>query len=271
MTGHPMMWMVLAGGVAMVAACCLSAAGAEKHLPIKGEVFEVKGHTAFLILPEHIEPSQPLPWVWYAPTLPRLPGPEEKWMFERFTAKGIAVAGVDVGESYGSPNGVAVYEALYEQLVKQRGMSAKPALLARSRGGLMLYNWAVEHADNVGCMAGIYPVCNLASYPGLAKACGAYELTEQELRDRLTQYNPIDRLAALAKAQVPIFHIHGDRDSVVPLADNSAIVKQRYEALGGPMTLEVIAGGGHDMKRHWFESRTLVDFVVEHVARRREQ
>jgi hypothetical protein len=37
--------------------------------------------------------------VWYAPTLPSLPEARENWMFERFLAAGIAVAGVDVGES----------------------------------------------------------------------------------------------------------------------------------------------------------------------------
>ena len=47
---------------------------AEKNLPIKGgEVFEVDGRTAFLILPK--KKAGPTPWVWYAPTLPRLPGP----------------------------------------------------------------------------------------------------------------------------------------------------------------------------------------------------
>ena len=41
-------------------------------------------------------PNRPTPWVWYAPTLPALPEARESWMFERFLAAGIAVAGVDV-------------------------------------------------------------------------------------------------------------------------------------------------------------------------------
>jgi len=183
-------------------------------------------------------------------------------MFERFLAAGIGIAGVDVGESYGSPAGVAVYSALYNELVTKRGMSKKPALLARSRGGLMLYNWAVENAASVSCIAGIYPVCNIASYPGLDKACGAYGMSEADLTQRLAEFNPIDRLAPLAKAKVPIFHIHGDNDTVVPLEKNSAIVKERYDALGGEMTLEIVEGGGHDVKPHWFRSESLVDFLV---------
>ena len=73
----------------------------------------------------------------------------------------------------------------------------------------------------------------------------------------------MERLAPLAEAGVPIFHLHGDMDKVVPLEENSGLVKERYDKLGGEMTLELIAGGGHDMKAHWFESRELVDFVSD--------
>ncbi|WP_145236283.1 hypothetical protein [Urbifossiella limnaea] len=68
-------------------------------------------------------------------------------MFEKFLAAGIAIAGVDVGESSGSPKGREVYSALYKELVSNRNFAEKPVLLARSRGGLMLYNWAAENAD----------------------------------------------------------------------------------------------------------------------------
>lgn len=263
MTEHAMMMCALGGGAML--ACCLTAGAADKRLPLTGQVFEVQGRPAFWIMPEKVTPGRRVPWVWYAPTLIGLPGPEEGWMFERLVAEGIAIAGIDVGESYGSPKGAALFQSLYDELVRRRDMSPRPALLARSRGGLMLYNWAAEHPDSVGAIAGIYPVCNLASYPGLAKACRAYEMSEQELAARLTQHNPIDRLAPLAKAKVPLFHLHGDHDKTVPLEDNSAIVKQRYDALGGNMTLQIIKGGGHDMKSHWFQSQALVDFVIQHV------
>ena len=78
---------------------------AEKKLPLDGRVFDVDGHTAFLILPKQQVQGKPTPWVWYAPTLPKHPDKTERWMFEQFVANGIAIAGVDVGESYGSPAG----------------------------------------------------------------------------------------------------------------------------------------------------------------------
>ena len=234
-----------------------------KSLPLAGEVFLVDGHTAFVIPPKHVVPGQATPWVWYAPTLPRLPGPEERWMFEKFLAVGIAIAGVDVGESYGSPKGRAIYSELYKELVGKRGLSKKACLLPRSRGGLMLYNWACENPDSVAGIAGIYPVCNVTSYPGVAKACRAYEMTAAELTAQLTKHNPIDRLAPLAKAKVPIFHIHGDKDTVVPLKDNSGEVAKRYRALGGAMELVVPPGQGHNMWQGFFQCQKLVDFVIE--------
>ncbi|HDY65960.1 MAG TPA: hypothetical protein ENH84_07010, partial [Phycisphaerae bacterium] len=170
----------------------------KKSLPLSGEVFLVKGRTAFVIPPEAKPAIRPIPWVWYAPTLPNLPGDAEKWMFHRFTRAGIATAGIDVGESYGSPPGRALYTAFYEVLTTSRDFAPKPVMLGRSRGGLMTLSWAVENADKVAGFAGIFPVCNVASYPGVAKASGAYGLRAEELATRLADHNPIDRLAALA-------------------------------------------------------------------------
>jgi pimeloyl-ACP methyl ester carboxylesterase len=245
-----------------------AAVGAEapqkKVLPLPGESFEVDGRPAFVILPsaEHILANRPQPWVWYAPTLPNLPGAEERWMFKRFLDSGIAIAGIDVGESYGSPAGRARFTSLYQELTGKRGFSRKPILLARSRGGLMLYNWAVEHPESVGGIVGIYPVCNIRSWPGLKAACGAYGLTEAELEAQLAQNNPIDRLAPLAKAGVPIFHVHGDSDTVVPLEGNSAVVAKRYRALGGTMRMRIPPGQGHNMWKGFFQCEELVEFVL---------
>ena len=236
----------------MIVSCLANADQPKKQLPFPGEVFAIEGSTAFLIQSDVKSPKEPMPWVWYAPTLLGLPGWAEKWMFERFLKASIAIAGINVNESYGSPKGRALYSALHKHLVEKHGLA-------------MLYSWAAENPDKVRCITGIYPVCNIASYPGLPRASGAYELTAEQLKAQLAKHNPIDRLAPLAKAKVPIFHIHGDMDRVVPLDKNSAMIKQRYDKLGGPMTLEVVEGQGLNMWLGWFQSQKLVDFVVKHA------
>lgn len=237
----------------------------KKTLPLPGEVFDVSGRTAFLI-PAKADPhATAKPWVWYAPTLPNLPGPEEAWMFERFRAAGIAVAGIDAGESYGSPAGNKVFDTLHAELVR-RGYSAKPVLLGRSRGGLQTLSWGAAHPDKVGGFAGIYPVCDLASYPGVAKAATAYGMKAEELETKLAEVNPVDRLDGLAKAKVPLFAIHGDVDAVVPLEANSGRMKERYAKLGGTMTLLVPKGQGHTMWPGFFRCAELVAFVIDHAG-----
>ena len=243
-----------------VAAAQTSAPSAEVSL--EREKFTVDKRPAFIIAPTK-KLAGPTPWVLYAPTLGSgLPGKAEHWMFRQFLDEGIAIAGVDVGESYGSPGGRATYSALHKRLTEKHGFAQQACLLARSRGGLMLYCWAAENPEKVKCVAGIYPVCNIASYPGLQRACGAYGLTAKQLEAELSKHNPPDRMAALAKANVPIFHIHGDVDKVVPLEANSGLLAERYKAAGGKMELRIVRGQGHNMWRGFFECRELVDFVI---------
>ena len=258
-------------GTLLIAVCGSNVAAQEikqgaKQLPMEGEAFKLDGHDAFVISPKALgtkSSDTQTPWVWYAPTLKRLPGKEELWMIKQFLASGIAIAGIDVGESYGSPTGNAGYDKLYEYLTEQRDFSASPVLLARSRGGLMLYSWAAENSSRVAGIAGIYPVCNLESYPGLANAASAYKMSAEELKTNLEKYNPIDRLETLAEAKVRVFHIHGDSDKIVPIEANSAIVAQRYAELGGKMELEIVNGQGHNMWNGWFQSQRLTDFVIK--------
>ena len=266
-----MNWQHLAGTVLLaLAGATVWAEPAQppvKKLPLPGDVLTVAGRTAFLIEAK-VEHGQPKGWVWYAPTLPNLPGPEERWMFERFTRAGVSIAGVDVGESYGSPAGRKLFSDLYREMTEKRGFAKKPVLLGRSRGGLMTLSWAADNPDKVAAFAGIYPVCSVASYPGVAKAAPAYGLTGDELKQRLAEFDPVDRLAPLAKAKVPLFAIHGDVDTVVPLEANSGLVKTRYQSMGGPMELLVPKGQGHSMWEGFFRCEELVAFVIKHAKGR---
>jgi pimeloyl-ACP methyl ester carboxylesterase len=237
------------------------------QLPCTVDFFEVSGCRAFLIRPRGPLPVEPLPWVWYAPVIDN-PNPTHAWMLRQWLAKGIGMAGVDVGESFGNPRGRAVFTKLWETLRAQYHVDPRPCLLAQSRGGLMLYNWAVENPARVACIAGIYPVCDLRSFPRLERACAAYGLTAAELRAHLAEHNPIDRLASLAKANVPILHVHGDTDRVVPIEPNSAELGRRYRALGGTVRLIVVPHQGHQESDQFFHCQELVDFVIANLTSR---
>ncbi|MEY3896945.1 MAG: hypothetical protein RLZZ214_2466 [Verrucomicrobiota bacterium] len=228
-------------------------------------MLSVAGRPAFLIAAKGEVAGKPKPWVWYAPTLPKLPGAEERWMFAKFREFGIAIAGIDVGESYRSPAGRELFSKFYAEMTEKRGYSRKPVMVGRSRGGLMNLSWAAENPAKVAAFAGIYPVCNLASYPGVAKAAAAYQMTPEGLQASLVSQNPIERLKPLAMAGVPMFAIHGDNDVVVPLDANSGLLKSRYEALGGSVQLVVSPGQGHNLWEGFFRCGELVDFVVSHA------
>lgn len=248
----------------MLVASSAVAAEPAKRLVVPGEVFAVEGRTAFVFTPAaDAVPAGPRPWIFYAPTLPAYPDAAERWMHERFTKAGVAVAGIDSGESYGSPAGVTALEALHAEMVR-RGYAAKPAFLGRSRGGLGAASWAIAHPELTAGVGGIYPVYDWRSYPGLEKAAPAYGLAPAELAARAADLCPIERIAVAAEGGVPFWIIHGDDDAVVPIGPNSAALKTRYEAAGRSdlVTLEVAQGQGHSMWEGFFRSEGLVEFLI---------
>ena len=240
-----------------------------KDLILPGESFLIGGRPAFIMWPVEGKRSTPQPWVCYSPTLGGYPDSHEKWMHEQFLAAGVAVAGIDVGEGYGSPQSREHFSALYRELTDKRGFGKKTCLLGRSRGGLWSASWAASNPDKVSGLAGIYPVYDFRTYPGLAKAAPAYGLKPEELEAKITEHNPIDRIGSLAKARVPVFFIHGDQDTVVPLKENSAEFAARYDAAGAKelVTLIVAKGQGHNLWEGFFRCQELIDFTI---ARARE-
>lgn len=250
----------------LLAAFVQAARAAEpvKKLILPGESFLVAERPAFILWPAEEQRTKPQPWVLYAPTLPGLPDAHEKWMHEKFLAAGVAVAGIDVGEGYGSPKAREQFDALYRELVERRGFATKPCLLGRSRGGLWVASWAGANPEKVAGIAGIYPVFDLRSYPGLKNAAPAYGFDAAGLEAKLAEFNPIERAAVLAKAKVPVCIIHGDVDTVVPLKQNSAELAARYAAAGeeGLVQLIVAKGQGHNYWEGFFRCQELIDFAI---------
>lgn len=241
--------------------------GSGKIFPAGSQHLQVAGHDAYLALPEGVEAGQKTPWLWYCPSDYKLPGKLEQWMMKQCLDNGIAVAGIDVRGDFGTPAGRKIFTAFHKELTEKHGLTKKVCMLARSYGGTQMYNWAAEHPESVACLAGIYPVCNLASYPGMKSAAGKYGMSEEEFAKELKSHNPIDRLGPLAKAKVPIYHNTGDVDKLVPGKDNSFLLEKRYRALGGPVTVTVFAGQGHNYWTGFFEDQGMADFIIKHAKK----
>ncbi|MGJ8641226.1 MAG: alpha/beta hydrolase family protein [Opitutaceae bacterium] len=210
------------------------------------------------------------PWVWRA----RFFGHEPQ-LDIALLQRGFHVAYVDVSDLYGAPKAVDRFNRFYEYLTTQHGFDPKPALEALSRGGLIAYNWAIANPDKLSCIYADAPVCDFRSWPGgkgssagsandWERCLKAYGLDEETAL--IYDKNPIDQLANLAKAGIPILHVVGDVDAVVPVAENTAIVERRYKALGG--SIEVIHKPNVGHHPHSLNDPTpMVDFILKHRSK----
>lgn len=186
---------------------------------------------------------------------------------EKLLAAGFHIAGVDVGPSCASPSAAKVCQEFYEQVVAGYGLNKRARIMGQSHGGLIAYGWAFRNPMCVDRIVGICPATDFRTWPTLpnvipfSKQGLGYDLTLEELMRRITEFNPIDNLAPLAKAKVKILHIHGDKDELVPMAANSTELASRYRELGGNAEIVVLPGLGHG-GQVLYESEPLLKFLL---------
>jgi pimeloyl-ACP methyl ester carboxylesterase len=282
-----MRWSVFALGAWLLLGPPAQASAEGKNEPVfrNGTLSDLKvaGRAAYLISPNGT-PDPKRRWVWIAPSWlgNHLSGGagagkdevSHQFYVESFLAKGLHVAGVDVGTSCGSVPGVEVCQKFYELLTEKYRLNKRARLIGQSNGGLIMYAWAWRHPREVDRIFGIYPVTDMRTWPGLDKVAGkgpnvlplpelGYQMTVKELAARLKEFNPIDNLKPLADAGVRIFHLHGDQDTLVPIGPNSEELVRRYRALGGKVELEVVKGAGHRPGPDFYQSPRAVAFLLE--------
>ena len=107
-----------------------------------------------------------------------------------------------------------------------------PALLAKL--GLDKVNADAEAASASAAAASASAAAFITNAVKEAKALGI-EFTEEEAL--AYKFNPLDNLAPLAAAKIPIIAVAGDADVVVPMDENISIVESRYRELGGEIQL----------------------------------
>lgn len=226
--------------------------------------FEVDGAEAFVLHPTRPAANGTRPWVWYAPTIGNNPGASNAWLIQKLLDRGFYVVGLYVGETFAIPRSREQFTAFYHHLQQEYQLAPQASLIAQSRGGLNHYNFAADHPEWVNCIAGIYTVGDIRSYPGLERAAPAYGLTPEALDKEVAKHTPVARLEPIAAAKIPILHVHGDSDKVVPIEQNSGAIAKRYRELGGQMKLIVVPGKGHEFDAAFFESQPMLDFLLKH-------
>jgi hypothetical protein len=115
----------------------------------------------------------------------------------------------------------AQWDELYKRLV-DRGFSKTPVLEGAGTAAGEAYAWAIANPEKVSCIYAENPA----------------------LRSLMTKEPPLERLAPLARAGVPLIHACGSLDPW--LEGQTRVAEKRYKELGGRMTVIVDEGRGHD-------------------------
>jgi lysophospholipase L1-like esterase/pimeloyl-ACP methyl ester carboxylesterase len=228
--------------------------------------FEIAGRSVSVVAPA--TPAPGVPWVWHGEFFGHKPAPDIALL-----ARGFHIVSLQVSDMLGSPPAVALWNQCYAELTTRYGFNRKPALVGLSRGGLYCYNWAIANPDKVSCLYADAAVCDFKSWPG-GKGKGKGDPGNWALVLKLWNFpdeaaalaytgNPVDALAGLAERKVPLLHVFGDADDVVPWEENTGLVATRYEAMGGPITLIRKPGVGHHP--HGLDDPTpIVEFIAKH-------
>ena len=262
----------------LLAACAFNSAAAEEPITFPGKVsqwngfarydFQVDGKPVMVVAPKQAAAGNP--WVWHGEFFGHKPAPDIALL-----GKGFHIVYMSVPNMLGSPTAVKHWNACYEELTQKYHFAPKVALVGLSRGGLYCYNWATANPNKVACIYGDAPVCDFKSWPG-GKGTGKgskgdWNLVlktygfENEAEALAYEKNPVDNLEPLAKAGVPLLHVYGDADDVVPWEENTGLLAERYRKLGGSITLIGKPGVGHHP--HGLEDSTpIIEFIAKHAA-----
>ncbi len=224
--------------------------------------FVVAGRPALLILPAQAAPGNP--WVWRAEWFGDQHAPQASLAL---LARGWHLGYMNATDLYGAPPAMRLFDAYYRRVTADYGLARRVVLEGFSRGGLYAFNFAAEYPERVAALYLDAPALDITSWPGprhsLWRECLAcYGLTEAQVAT--AKVSPLDRLAPVVRAGIPILGVSGDADESVPYAKNLGVLVERYRAAGG--TIEVIIKPGGKHRPHSLpDPAPIVEFLLKHA------
>ena len=221
----------------------------DKWKQFERHYFEVDGCQAWIAVPPKAAKGNPWVWCMEFPT-----AFDTRTGVVPLTESGFFYVHIKVGNTFGCPSAQKHFDAFY-QFLQEKGLARKGTLVGVSRGGMYAYRFAARNPDKVNCIYGDAPVCDFKSWPG-GKGKGKGSAGDWKSLIKLYGFkdeseamaykgNPVDILEPIVKAKIPLIHVVGDADNVVPVAENTAIIEKRCNALGGTINVFHKEGCGH--------------------------
>ncbi len=185
-----------------------------------------------IVVPKTVAPGKP--WVFRAGTIGR-----DCLVDQALLARGYHIVAAPVVAQAGPVR--EQWDAVY-QLLTGHGFSRKAVLEGAGTAAGEAYAWAIEHPESVSCIYGENPA----------------------LRSLMAKSPPLDNLAPLARAGVPLIHVCGSLD---PWLDSQTrVVEKRFKALGGQITVIVKEGQGH-FPLAPYDPKAIADLIAASVNR----
>ena len=177
--------------------------------------------------------------------VPQKPAPGKPWVFhpsflERDSAVALALLAVGYHLVLPPISGSGAVQKLWDELYNRmvdNGFAKKVVMEGTGAKAGESYAWAIANPDKVTAIYARNPV----------------------MRSLMSKTPPLDNLAPLARAGVPILHDCGSLDPW--LKDHTRVAEKRYRDLGGKITVLLTEGEGHfPVSRK--DPKPVVDFIL---------
>jgi len=177
---------------------------------------------------------------------PKNPAPGNPWVFRAgFVDRDAAVEQALLAKGFYIVTGAVTYNAdgpvlaqwntIYKYLA-DHGFSKKPVMEGNGGAGGEAFGWAIENPGKVSCIYVVNPL----------------------MHSNTAKIQPLDNLAPLAKAGVPVMDVCGSLDPY--FKDNTEVLAKRYKKLGGKIKVIVNKDEGHYLLPQ--DTKPVVDFII---------